>query len=112
MTSLLIKRKPNTLIMQVDEAILKEISEQLLCGSQVYLHRETGEIVTIHDTDLFLDEEDPWEGERRKVNAAPGKYISFEIMDSRKSYQLMQDFINQLSDSQMADRLALAIEKK
>src|SRR6478609_7761537 len=98
--------------MQVEESKLKQISEELLCGSKVFLHRETGEIITIHDVDLFLDEKDPWENDRQKVDAERGKYLEFEPMESRESYQIMQDFIDQLDDGRLADRLVNAIQKK
>lgn len=98
--------------MQVEESILKEISEELLCGSKVFLHRETGDIITIRDVDLFLDETDPWEDDRRKVDVERDKYLEFNPMESRESYQIMQDFIDQLDDGRLADRLFNAIQKK
>ncbi|RYY41262.1 MAG: hypothetical protein EOO08_02995 [Chitinophagaceae bacterium] len=98
--------------MRVDESILKRISEQLLSGFKVFLHRETGDVVTIRDIDLFMDEEDSWGDDRKKVEADPERYLEFEPMESRDSYRMMQNFINQLDDAGLADRLANAIEKK
>ena len=98
--------------MIVEESILKQISEELLCGSKVFLHRETGDIITIRDVDLFLDEKDPWEDDRRKVDADRDKYLEFDPMESRESYQMMQDFIDQLDEGLLADRLVNAIQKK
>ena len=98
--------------MQVEESILKQISEELLCGFKVFLQRETGDIITIRDVDLFLGEKDPWENDWQKVDAERGKYLEFEPMDSRESYQMMQDFIDQLDDGLLADRLVNAIQKK
>ncbi|RYY99920.1 MAG: hypothetical protein EOO11_03360 [Chitinophagaceae bacterium] len=98
--------------MQVDASILKRISEELMSGFNVFLHRETSEVVTIRDTDLFMDEEDPWGDDRKKVDTERDMYLEFEPMESRDSYRMMQDFINQLDDARLADRLANAIEKK
>ena len=64
------------------------------------------------EADLVIVEEDPWEEDRQKVEQDPGKYLAFEPMDSHESYRMMEDFINQLDDDKLAQRLLQAIEKK
>jgi uncharacterized radical SAM superfamily Fe-S cluster-containing enzyme len=98
--------------MQVNETILKEIVDELLCGSKVYLHRDTGEIIAIPEIEDFMGLEDPWKEDRKKIKAARGKYLVFEQMKSWESFKIMEEFIDQLDNRRMADRLAIAIQKK
>lgn len=100
--------------MQVNETILKQIVDELLCGSKVYVHKETGEIIAIPEAaeDHYFGEENPWKEDQKKVDTEQGKYMQFRQMESWESYKIMERFIGQLDNARLADSLSIAIQKK
>lgn len=97
------------------EKIIKEIAEWLDTHHVVFLHQETQEILTYPVAENgFTDEEfDYIEQEVMEVvNADPGQYIRFDPLDSRESFQMMEDFIETIKNERIRARLIDAISIK
>ncbi len=97
------------------EEIIKEIAELLDIQEVVFLHKETHEILAYPIADGPTDEEfDYIEQEVMEViNADPDNYIRFDPLNSRDSFQMMEDFVETIKNVRLKNRLidALSIKK-
>ncbi|WP_373548790.1 UPF0158 family protein [Haliscomenobacter sp.] len=97
------------------EEIIKEIAELLDIQEVVFLHKKTHEILAYPIADGPTDEEfDYIEQEVMEViNADPDSYIRFDPLNSRESFQMMEDFVETIKNVRLRDRLidALSIKK-
>ena len=104
------------------EVSLREIANELdalMDGSTVYLNRQTGEVYSMHDDELYLCEEDAdledlpeWQvksvAKNREIMegddwlALPGKFDVHE-------WSIMSDFSHSVEDSGVRDQLLSAI---
>lgn len=102
-------------IVESMEEIIKEIAELLDIQEVVFLHKETHEILAYPIADGATDEEfDYIEQEVMEVvNAAPDSYIRFDPLNSRESFQMMEDFVETIKNERLRNRLidALSIKK-
>lgn len=70
-----------------------------------YLDTQTGEIVTISEFD-DLEEE----GKTKElIEDEPERFIAFPEQDSRRGYDDMVDFTNALTNRELQDKLAIAL---
>lgn len=96
------------------ELQIKEIAEQLDCGFRCFVHRQTGEIISILDTLRHpgMDTE-TWEDEQEKFDNNFDEYYEIEQLESRDSFELMADFTEQLDDkNELKRQLITALNKK
>jgi cobalamin biosynthesis Mg chelatase CobN len=76
----------------------------------VYVNLETMEIKTIIDTIQHYDvDTEAWEEDINEVEENFDKYFQFERMDSRESYQVMEDFVETVQDTRLRDKLELGL---
>lgn len=96
------------------EEIIKEIAELLDIQEVVFLHKETHEILAYPIADGLTDEEfDYIEQEVMEViNAAPDSYTRFDPLNSRESFQMMEDFVETIKNERLRTRLIDAISIK
>ena len=99
--------------MQVSKEKLVEISGELEMKMKCFIHRQTQELVTFPDELLFgyIDEDD-WIQETNKVNSNPEAYIEIERMTAFESFQVMEDFANNIKDNWISRQLIEALEGK
>lgn len=97
------------------EAIIKEIAELIDSQEVVFLHQKTHEILSYPlADDEFADEEyDYIRVEVMEiVDLSPDDYLRFEPLDTRTSFQMMEDFIATITDERVKKRLIDAISIK
>lgn len=91
--------------MKVTEEQIKEIADLLDCGELCFLHEPTGTLEHYPDPDSLYFEPEPWQETMDKIDSDIDNYIRFNQMDSRKSFQVMEDFANSLDDDSFKTQL-------
>lgn len=77
---------------------------------KVYVHMETNAIKTIIDLDQHFDAEtEAWEEDLNEIEENFDKYFQFERMDSRESFQVMEDFVETVEDKRLREKLELGL---
>ncbi len=89
---------------------IKEIAEELDLGMKVYIHKITKEMKSIIDFDkhIYADEE-VWKDDINEIEENYDKYLEFEQMDSRESFQVMEDFVETIRDEELKKKLELGL---
>jgi hypothetical protein len=94
---------------------VKEIADQLDCGSRAFYHKETGKTIfvpTENDLDHY-DNTEPWEEELRELKVNAESYYEIEVWSTREGFIIMADFAEQLSDNlQLKNKLFAALKKR
>jgi hypothetical protein len=96
--------------MELTEEQIKYIAEELETGFNVYLNIETKEIKSIIDFDnnIYADTE-AWEEDIKEVEENYDKYFGFEKMDSKESFQVMEEFVETVEDGKLKEKLELGL---
>lgn len=96
--------------MKLSEEQIKSIAEELEAGFKVYLNIETKEIKSIIDFDNNYDADtEPWEEDIKEIEEKFDKYLEFEKMDSRESFQVMEEFVVTVEDEELRKKLELGL---
>jgi|SRR5690606_6227160 len=96
--------------MKLTDEQIKSIAEDLDIGMKVYVHMETNEIKTIIDLDQHFDADTKaWEEDINEIEENFDKYFQFERMDSRESFQVMEDFVETVEDKRLREKLELGL---
>lgn len=96
--------------MRLTNEQIKSIAEDLDTGMKVYVHIETNEIKTIIDLDQHFDADtEVWEEDINEIEENFDKYFQFEKMDSRESFQVMEDFVETVEDEKLREKLELGL---
>jgi uncharacterized radical SAM superfamily Fe-S cluster-containing enzyme len=97
-------------MINLTEEQIKSIAEDLDLGMKVYVHIETDEIKTIIDIDQHYDADmEAWEEAIKEVEENYDKYFQFEKMDSKESFQMMEDFVETVKDLELRNKLELGL---
>jgi len=92
-------------------AQIREISGQLDCGFRAFYHKLSGDLIFVPDMDKHFDmETDAWKEELDKLKKNKSKYQEIEAMESRDSFKMMEDFAEQLSDTNLGGQLLKALQ--
>lgn len=97
--------------MNLSEATIKEIAEELDAGMIVYINTETLETKSIIDFEshIYADPEQ-WEEKSAEIEENFEKYFEFERMDSRDSFRVMEEFTETVQDEKLRDKLELCLQ--
>ena len=96
--------------MKLTDEQIKSIAEDLDIGMKVYVQIETNEIKTIIDLDQHYGADtEAWEEDINEIEENYDKYFQFERMDSRESFQLMEDFTETVKDEELRKKLELVL---
>lgn len=92
---------------------IKEIAEQLDMGLDAFFHKETGELIFVPDLDQFhgMDLE-AWAEDFDKLKKDKKKFVEIERIGSHDSFQVMQDFAEQVDDPSIRTMLLEALNRK
>ena len=91
---------------------LNQIVDELDSGFKCYIHKENGTVISIPD-DLkhpAMDME-AWEEDMEKIDSEFGDYLLIEPMDSRESFNIMEDFVETVTEIAIRDRLAESLQR-
>lgn len=92
------------------EEQIKSIAEDLDIGMKVYVNLLTMEIKTIIDTLQHYEvHTEAWEDDINEIEENFDKYFEFEKMDSRKSFQIMEEFLETVKDERLKEKLELGL---
>ena len=101
------------LLAELSPEVIREAAEMLDAGMICFIDKYTGELDYYPDESKnYLDDPEPWEETMNKLDSNPGMYYRIEGLSSFDSFKIMEDFIESLSDQQIADQLYRAISKK
>jgi hypothetical protein len=96
--------------MALTEEQVKEITSELEIGMICFYHRPTGAIESHPDPNDAYFEAEPWQEVIDKIEADWDNYITFEKMNSREAFRVMENFADSIPDigdrSKALERLA------
>lgn len=85
--------------LELPPETLKSIAEEVNIGMKCFYVIETKEIVCYPNNDDYDFDPEPWKDELKKLPRSKKKYIEFTAMDSRDSFEVMEDFIQEIEDA-------------
>ncbi|RZK14031.1 MAG: hypothetical protein EOO86_19305 [Pedobacter sp.] len=101
------------LLAELSPEVIREAAEMLDTGMLCFIDKYTGELDYYPDESKnYISDLDSWEETMNKIESNPGMYYQLEGMSSHESFNLMEDFIESLSDQKIASNLYRAISKK
>jgi len=99
--------------MDLSKEKIKKIAGSLDAGFLCYIHRKTQETKFIFDFGEFSsDYIDEISEDLEEIENNIDEYINIEKMPSRESFQVMEDFLDVVSDKKFRERLLNALNRK
>ena len=98
--------------MKLTSKQINEIAPNLETGMKVFINRESLEIRTILDWDVMYGDSGIWEEELEKIENEWADYIVIEKLESRESFRIMADFIEEVDDKKMQEDLIKILNRK
>jgi hypothetical protein len=100
-------------MVQLSEKQIDQIADEIEQGLDCYIHKETGEIISIPDEqswDLECDDEvtdDLFEN----IEKDRESFILIEPIDSHESFRIMRDFTYTIDDEEVCRTLQTSLER-
>lgn len=92
---------------------IKEIAEQLDCGFRAYVHKTASQLIFVPDENALPDIDlDSWDEELKKLESNFTDYIEIEKWTSSSAFEIMSEFVDQVSDNKLQSRLFDTLRKK
>jgi hypothetical protein len=92
--------------------IVKEIAEQLDCGFRAFIHKTTGQLLFVPDSNNYSDIDlDPWDKELEQLENNFTDYYEIDKWTSSEAFEIMTEFVDQLTDINLQNRLFDALRK-
>ena len=99
-------------MIKLSKLQIKDIAQELDMGMNCYVHKITGETISIPgELDEFDDNYELWEEEMKDVEENPNQYILIEKMMSFESFKIMRRFLGKVADPKLREKLMLAISQ-
>lgn len=95
--------------MKLTEEQINQISQELDSGLKCYINIETGEMKSILDWEEVHADPEFWEDELKEIEDNWKEYVILEKMSSREAFEVMESFIDTLSDGENRNRLIHAL---
>lgn len=95
--------------------IIKEIAGNLDCGEDCFYNPKSGEIVVIPNFIDELDEDElaeAFQADLDKIDQQKADFIKFEVLESTESFNIMERFVEQMTDLQFRSELEEVLQKK
>lgn len=98
--------------MNINE-VINEVAQTIDSGEIVYVHRETGEILSFPDLDQAGDEYDYLMQEVMDiVDMAPESYIRFRPLSSSESFKVMEGFADTVNNDTHVEKIRGALRER
>lgn len=97
--------------MKLSLEVINKIAQELEAGMKVYLNKKTLEYEPILDWEN-ITETDFWEKEARKIEKKWKDYIVITKMESRESFNIMVDFVDEVEDTRLKEDLIKILNRK
>lgn len=99
--------------VQLTPEMTKEIADQLDMGMKCFYHEPTGELEYYPDEFKYPGfDEELWAEAIDKVEENFHEYVVFTGMESSESFEIMEDFINEIPQEKIRDKFINAIERR
>ena len=95
--------------------IIKEIAQDLDCGSECYYNFKTNEIIAIPDFSQVFDEDvfkEAFGEALERVEQQKADFIKIEPLESFESFKIMECFVAQLTDQNFKLKLQAVLQRK
>jgi hypothetical protein len=97
----------------IDNKLIYEIAEQIDCGFNCYVHRETLKLISIPNIDNHPEIEiKEWRKERLEIEKRADQYYFFEPLEPYESFEIIEKFLETVEDQNLRGRLFSALNKK
>lgn len=100
---------------KINPKLIADIAQNIDCGLDCYYNPETEEVITIPSYSIATDEDELmqyWGDQIKKVQDNESDYIKIEVLQSYESYDIMEDFVEQLPNSRLKFDLEDALQKR
>ena len=97
------------------QQIIKEIAQDLNCGSECYYNFKTNEIIAIPDFSQVFDEDvfkEAFGEALERVEQQKADFIKIEPLESSESFKIMERFVAQLTDQNFKLKLQAVLQRK
>ena len=99
--------------MKLPEQTIKSIAQDLDCGLVCYIHKETKEVISVIAPDNYhYADMEYWEKEIEEVENNAEQYLKIEKMPSRDAFQVMADFVEEVRNPRIQNKLITALNKR
>ena len=95
--------------------IIKEIAQDLDCGSECYYNFKTHEIIAIPDFSQVFDEDvfkEAFGEALERVEQQKADFIKIEPLESFESFKIMECFVAQLTNQNFKLKLQAVLQRK
>jgi hypothetical protein len=91
---------------------IKEIAEQLDCGFRAFIHKTSCQLLIVPDENfLTATDLDSWNEELEQLENNFTDYYEIDKWTSSEAFETMSEFVDQLTDSNLQNRLFDALRK-
>ena len=91
---------------------IKEIAEQLDCGFRAFIHKTTGQLLFVPDENVLTAIDlDSWDEELEQLENNFTDYSEIDKWTSSEAFETMSEFADQLTDSNLQNRLFDSLRK-
>ena len=96
-------------MIKISNKCINEMGQFLEMGQVVFLNKKTGKINQLADRNNPYYEEEFWEEDYKKIEENSDDYIRIDQMESHKSFQIMEDFVDTVVSEETRKRLTQAL---
>ncbi len=96
--------------MKLSDKQIKELAQDLEAGMKIYINKDTLEYRSVLDWDDLMEPEF-WEKEIEEINKW-SNILEIEKFDSHEGFQIMEDFIDEVSDLDLKETLIKILHRK
>lgn len=98
-------------MISIPEEQIKEIAQEINCGFECFIHKQTGECIK-YPTDYEFDDTGSWDDLVKLVKKNPDQYLHVEPPSARDSFRIMENFAYSLNErDHVRARLIEALQK-
>jgi len=92
--------------------IIKEITEQLDCGFQTFIHKTTGQLLFVPDDSNYPDIDlNLWDKELELLENNFSEYFEIDKWTSNEAFKIMSEYSEQLTENNLQNQLFEALKK-
>ena len=91
---------------------IHEMADDISSGMNVYINPTTFETSAIFDLDSLEGDSEFWKEELDKILTEWEGYIIIHKMETRRSFQIMVDFLEEIDDKKLKERLIQGLNRK
>ena len=99
-------------MVEISEAMIKEIADDLECGMRCFYNMQTGELKSVPDLNSWPGtERELWEDIFEEIDENYGDYLRFERLSPNESFNVMMDFTEFVHDARLRNKLQNALSR-